>query len=368
MTKFLESFKWINLSLLIGNICPFQTTFRGHEWIISQKKAHFWVIFFINCSIMSISSISAVYAYLLKDKIMRNWNVQIGLTFISLVTPVMIYQVNILAVFAKGEEHAGVFRTFAKFEKRLKDILSISVDFTYWKRKMYLDFVIAFIYGIASFVLKSQYYFFEDNWTYIYHITLLIIDLNFLLIVCHIRSTVRCLRVFQRHLSAIFQDIAGKPHLKLFHTLNRELMGIKREVDRTFGPLLLINISYDFIALIFQLYFYFHFLDFRFEEYYNFWPHMIQIFKITGLGYKAVAFVTEMETYYSEAKQLADKLRKKPSTPTDFFYQSLHMKNWEYFTASQFFNLNFSLVNNFFTGCITYIIIMFQLEILDNCE
>uniref|UniRef100_A0A3F2ZD74 Gustatory receptor n=1 Tax=Lutzomyia longipalpis TaxID=7200 RepID=A0A3F2ZD74_LUTLO len=366
MKKLLEAFKWINLGLLIVNICPFLTTYNGLQWKISQRKAHYWAIFFINAIATGVEGAAGLFGYLLVEEIMQKWNVQTALVFISLTIPIMIGQVNILVIFAQGEEHATVFRMLAKFEDRLSDILNITVDFTLWQRKLYFEFFMAFIYWIMIFYLKGHYYTYDSIWIFIYHILLGLIDLNFLLIVCHIRSTVRCLRIFQKQLLLTSKNLSHYRDFRALNILTRELMEIKRYVDKSFGPLLLVNIAYDFVALVFQFYFYYHFLDFRYSDVYKFLPQFAQIFKIIGFSYKAVAFVIEMEAFYKEVKELKDNLRKGSTIiPHGYFYQILHEKHWEYFTASKFFDLNYYMVNNFFAGCVTYIVIMLQLDLLD---
>uniref|UniRef100_A0A3F2ZD87 Gustatory receptor n=1 Tax=Lutzomyia longipalpis TaxID=7200 RepID=A0A3F2ZD87_LUTLO len=363
MKKLLEAFKWINLGLLFGNICPFLTISNGVQWKITQRKSHFWLIFFLNSIMSVVHIIAGLLGFILADDLITKWNVQIALTFISLVVPGIIYQVNIIAIFVKGEEHATVFRMFAKFEQHLNTSLKMCLDLTLWQKKMLQDCTIVLIYWAIVFVLKSVYNMIGNNWIFVYYTILGLIDLTFLIIVCHIRSIVRCLRIFQRQLLTIFRSLRTKRDFRNFYRLNRELMDVKRYIDRTFGPLLLINIAYDFVALIFQIYFYSNYL-----LYFDFGgPHVAQILKIAGFAYKAVAAITEMEAFYTEVKALRNDFRKaRKNIPDCFFYQNLHENNWEYFTAAQFFDLNYILITNFFGGCLMYIVIMFQFDLLEK--
>ncbi|GAB0095693.1 hypothetical protein DMENIID0001_111040 [Sergentomyia squamirostris] len=223
------------------------------------------------------------------------------LVMISFTVPQIIYQVNILSIFAKGEQHANVFRQIVKFEETFREVFKTPVDFTSWTFWTYVDYIIAAVYWLVVYILKTQYYQFENFLVFIYHLTLALLDLNSLFIVCHIRSTVRCLRTFQEYLLTISREIQEEAEshsgseLRNLHIQSRQLKNLKRKINETFGPLLLVSIVYDFVVLVFQLYFYLRYI-FR----YHALSQVGQIIKILGFVCKASVYVTEMEEYYQE--------------------------------------------------------------------
>ncbi|GAB0098618.1 hypothetical protein DMENIID0001_143790 [Sergentomyia squamirostris] len=301
MKEFLESFKVLNFILLFTSICPFLTVSIGGKLVISQRKLHYWVIFSLNFLMTIFECLCGLIGYLLDPDIWVNWDLQHTLVMISFTVPQIIYQVNILSIFAKGEQHANVFRQIVKFEETFRDVFKTPVDFTSWTFWTYVDYIIAAVYWLVVYILKTQYYQFENFLVFIYHLTLALLDLNSLFIVCHIRSTVRCLRTFQEYLLTISREIQEEAEshsgseLRNLHIQSRQLKNLKRKINETFGPLLLVSIVYDFVVLVFQLYFYLRYI-FR----YHALSQVGQIIKILGFVCKASVYVTEMEEYYQE--------------------------------------------------------------------
>lgn len=302
---FLQSFRKFSLFFSIFCICPFFIKRRGTDFIVHQSRTHVYSILLQSYLFFTGTAICAYYGYFKTDNIHEYWDMVKTSGYICHAAPILITEVNVLVIFITTRQHATIFRKIDFLERKLYKHCDISIKFDGLCRQSWLEIIISILYANILLIGKLHEVYASSKYVIIYKIILTIVDLIYILILCHFSFIIRTLTVFVKSVRIVLATkhafLCSQEYSKLFRSLNgfyKDFMKVKKMIDKILGSILSIDITYDFFVFTFLIYLYLRSIDTCDRV-----CTLIQIFQICGKSIKIMYFTEQVERCYREVRK-----------------------------------------------------------------